>query len=123
MTSPREYRSGDLYSGGSQAQQVPGVGGFSIAKIEGLLGQFNFALAQIRELVAFRQSLAQGGGSAPPRVSDGRQPAASDLTMAELKVVGKGLLQLAIDRLGDKQIDELLKDWGPVALSQFVKML
>ena len=120
----RDLSYSDLY--GADPGPGPGagaiLGGWSPDRVQGILMLVNSALAQVSQLMQLRASPGQPGGGAAA-ITTGRVISISDLNMADLKLVSKGLLQLAVDSLGDKTIEEILKDWGPVRLSQFEKML
>ena len=117
-----EYSFQDLAGGAEKpAAGIGGLGalgGWSPQNIQNILLLVNSLIAQFRDL------RAGGGITSNPQDQRALNPGnTGELTMGDLKKYGKGLLQLARDRLGDKTTKEILDLAGDLRLSDFEKML
>ena len=146
-----EINFDDLMKGAAAVSKVPGAAG-ATQSIEGLTGSFGDRVVQalniINQILAQWSTLSQdptfqklvlsrfgggemsnlgdpGGGPFHPRLGDNPQPPGltQDDVIRVVRAFGVVILQDGIKRLGDKSIDELIKDYGQVKLSQILTLV
>lgn len=119
-----EYGYGDLF--GPRPGAAPGEGpapgsaggSWTPERIQNILALANSLIGQFQQL--------RGAGSTLQGFQPGPHhggPSVSDVSMTDLKLIGKGLIQRTIQSMGDKTIKEILDQIGDSHLSEFERML